>query len=75
MSTVAPVKRAIVQTLRASGPLANAIAGGINGVGLFHETPLDNVAESAVIINNQNSHSQISLLNRPKIRLNYTTPR
>jgi len=30
MSTVAPVKRAIVQTLRASGPLTNAIVGGIN---------------------------------------------
>lgn len=30
MATVAPVKRAIVQTLRASGPIGTAIAGGIN---------------------------------------------
>lgn len=30
MSTVAPVKRAIVQTMRGSAPLTAAIAGGIN---------------------------------------------
>jgi len=30
MSTVAPVKRAIVQAMRASAPLGAAIAGGIN---------------------------------------------